>query len=94
MAEYSDYTDVFSTDLAIELLENISINKYAIDLIKRKQPLYGSIYTFSLVELETLKAYINTHLKTRFIRPSKSPLSASILFDKKLDDNLYLRIDY
>ena len=35
------------------------------------------------MELETLKIYIKTHLKTGFIRPSKSPVSASILFDKK-----------
>ncbi len=51
----------------MELPENISINKYTIELVKGKQPPYGPIYALSPVELETLKAYIKTHLKTKFI---------------------------
>ncbi len=46
------------------------------------------------MELETLKTYIETHLKTGFIRPSKSPAGAPILFDKKPDGNLRLCVDY
>ena len=46
------------------------------------------------MELETLKTYIETHLKTRFIRPSKSPAGAPILFDKKPDGSLRLCVDY
>ena len=46
------------------------------------------------MELETLKTYIKTYLKTRFIRPSKSPAGAFILFDKKPDGNLCLCMDY
>ena len=42
----------------------------------------------------TLKTYIKTHLKTRFIRPSKSPAGAPILFNKKSDDSLHLCVDY
>ncbi len=66
-AEYSDYIDVFSSDLAIELPENTSLNEHALELVEGKQPPYGPIYTFSPVELETLKTYIKTHLKTGFI---------------------------
>ncbi len=66
-AKYSDYTDVFSPELVMELPENTGINKYAIKLINGKQPLYGLIYALSLVELKTLKIYIETHLKTGFI---------------------------
>lgn len=51
----------------MELLENIGTNKYTIKLIEGKQPLYGFIYIPSLVELETLKTYIKTHLKIGFI---------------------------
>ncbi len=78
----------------MELPENTGMNKYIIELIKRKQPLYGSIYTLSQVELKTLETYIKTHLKTGFIWPSKSLVGAPILFDKKPDSNLRLCVDY
>ena len=72
-SKYVDYVDVFSLDLAMELPENTGINEYAIELIDDKQSLYGPIYSLGPVDLETLKAYIETHLKTGFIRPL-SPL--------------------
>lgn len=78
----------------MNLPENTNMNEYIIELIKRKQPPYGPIYTLSLVELETLKAYIKTYLKTGFIRPSKSFTGVPILFDKKPDGNLCLCVDY
>ena len=46
------------------------------------------------MELETLKTYIKTHLKTGFIRPSKSPAGALIFFDKKSDGSFHLCVDY
>ncbi len=70
------------------------MNEPVIELIKGKQPPYRSIYALSPVELETQKAYIKTHLKTGFIQPSKSSTGAPILFDKKLDGNLHLCVDY
>ncbi len=70
------------------------MNKHAIELIKGKQPFYGSIYAFCLVELETLKAYIETHLKTEFIQLSKSPTGTHIFINQKLDSNLHLCMDY
>ncbi len=78
----------------MELPEITGINTHAIELVGGKQPLYGPIYSLSQVELETLKTYIETHLKTGFIRPSKSPADAPILFDKKLDGSLRLNVDY
>ena len=78
----------------MELPENTGINKYAIELVEGKQPPYGPIYNLGPVELEMLKAYIETHLKTGFIRPSKSPADASILFNKKPDGSLCLCVDY
>ncbi len=94
LTEYSDYADVFSSNLAIKLFENNKMNEYAIELIEEKQLAYRPIYTLRPVELETLKAYIKTHLKTGFIRPSKSPAGAPILFDKKLDGSLCLCVNY
>ncbi len=93
-AKYSDYADVFSSDLAIELLENISMNKHAIELIKEKQPPYRFIYALSQVELEMLKTYIKIHLKTGFIWPYKSLARAPIFFDKKPNGSFCLNVNY
>ena len=46
------------------------------------------------MELETLKTYIEIHLKTGFIRPFKSPVDAPILFNKKPDGSLRLCVNY
>lgn len=80
-----DYADVFLFDFKIKLFENIDINKNDIKLIKDKQPLYELIYSLKLVELEILKTYIKTYLKTRFIQLFKSPIGALILFNQKLN---------
>ena len=93
-AEYSDFADVFSPDLASELPEHTRINDYAIKLVDGQQPLYRSIYGLGSVELETLKAYIETNLANEFIRPSKSPAGALILFDRKSDSSLRLCVNY
>ena len=93
-AGYSDYADIFSKIFAAVLLEHTEINTYAIELEVGKQPPYGPIYSLGPVELETLKTYIKTHLKTGFIRPSKSPTGALILFDKKPDGSLCLCVGY
>ena len=92
--EYIDYADIFSPDLAMELPENTGIKEHVIELVQGQQPPHDPIYSLGLVELETLKAYIKTHLKTGFIRPSKSPAGATILFNKKPDGNLRLCVDY
>lgn len=41
--KYSDYNNIFSISLAIELPENIGINKYAIELVQNKQLLFRPI---------------------------------------------------
>ena len=93
-AEYSDYSDVFSAEYAAELPENTGMNEHAIELEEGKQPPFGPIYSRGPVELETLKTYIKTNLANSFIRPSKSPAEAPILFDKKPDGSLRLCVDY
>ena len=49
------------------LSERTELNEYGIDLENGKQPSYGPIYSLGPGELETLKTYIETHLKTGFI---------------------------
>lgn len=39
-----------------------NINKNTTEIIKNKQPSYGSIYNLSLIELKILKTYIKIHL--------------------------------
>lgn len=41
-----------------------------------------------------MKAYIKTHLKTKFIRLFKSSAGTPLLFDKKPDGSLHLCVDY
>ena len=82
-AKYSDFVDVFSPDLASEPLKHTGINDHAIKLINGQQPPYGPIYSLKLVELETLKAYIETNLANGFIKPSKSSAGTPILFDRR-----------
>ena len=70
------------------------MNEHAIKLEEGKQPPFGPIYSLGTVELETLKTYIETNLANDFIRPSKSPTGAPILFDQKPDGNLRLCVDF
>ena len=79
-AQYSDFADVFSEKFAVVLPKHPKIKTYAIELKEDKQPPYGSIYNLGLVELETLKIYIETKLVNDFIYLSKSPAGALILF--------------
>ena len=92
--EYSDFTDVILEEKALVLSERTKFNEHAIDLEDAKQLPYGLIYSLGSIELETLKTFIETHLKTGYIRPSKSLASAPIFFDKKPDSSLRLCVDY
>lgn len=56
-------------NFAIELPKQNGINDYAIKLIEDKQSFYILIYSLSQMELEALKTYIETLLKTGFIQP-------------------------
>ena len=93
-AEYSNFADVFSPDLASELPKHTGINDHAIELVDGQQLPYGPIYSLGPVELETLKAYIKINLANGFIKPSKSPAGTLILFHRKLDGSLQLYVDY
>lgn len=57
------------------------MNNHAIKLEESKQPLFGSIYSLELIELEMLKTYIKINLANDFIRPFKSRAGAPILFN-------------
>lgn len=67
LKEYIDFSSVFFKKSATVLPNCFNINKYAIDLKLGKQPPYELIDSVSLVELETLKTYIETNLASKFI---------------------------
>ena len=85
--EYSNFANVFSSELASKLPEDTEINDHAIELVDNWLLPYEPIYSLKPVELETLKTYIETNLKNGFIKPSKSLAKAPILFDKKPDSS-------
>lgn len=78
--KYLDFLNVFSKKLIVELFEYFNINKYAINLESYKKPPYRLIYSLGLVELETLKTYIETNLINSFIYLSKFLVKALIFF--------------
>ena len=78
--EYSNFSNVFSSDSATELTEYTGINDCPINLLDDKQPPYSPIYSLGPVELEILKTYIKANLASGFIRPSKFLAGTSILF--------------
>ena len=94
LKKYVDFADVFSPDLASKLPKHTETINYAIELVDDLQPPYGPIYSLEPVKLETLKAFIKTNLANKFIRLSKSPAGAPILFDRKSNGFLQLCVDY
>ena len=80
--------------LAIELYKYIQINDYAIELVDNQKPPYNLIYSLGPVELEILKIYFKYNVANSFIRPSKFFARALIFFNKNLDRNLQLYINY
>ncbi|GAA5956477.1 hypothetical protein JCM10213_003320 [Rhodosporidiobolus nylandii] len=65
-----------------------------IDLEDGKTVPQSKIYPLSATEMDVLADYIETNLRSQFIRPSTSPIGAPILFIKKKDGSLRLCVDY
>ena len=70
------------------------MNQHAIELKKSQQLLYAPIYSLGMVELKTLKTYIETNYANGFIFPLKSPVDAYIFFFRKPDISLCLYMNY
>ena len=85
--QYKDFEDVFQKKNANMLPEHRPYD-CAIDLQEGAQLPFGPIYNLSQTELAELRKYIDKNLAKNFIRHSKSPASAPILFVKKKDGSL------
>jgi len=90
---YSDYSDVFSADEAGVLVEN-SEHDHAIETEEGKTPPHLPIYNLSQKELKVLCEYLDSTLLKGWIRESKSPASAPILFVPKADGSMRLYVNY
>src|SRR6201999_3910775 len=90
---YHDYADVFSKAKADVLPVHRSYD-HTIELEPNTTVPYGPIYRLSEVELAALRDFLDEYQAKGFIRPSKSPAGAPILFVKKKDGSLRLCVDY
>jgi len=90
---YSDLKIVFEKKQAENLPPHRDYD-IAIELIPGGQLYFGPIYSLTVQELKALKDYIKENLKKKFIRKSKSPAGAPILFVMKRDGTLRLCVDY
>lgn len=67
---------------------------HEIKFISEKQSKFEFIYSLSKIELKIFRKYLNTNLKKKFIKKSKSSTKYSIFFTFKKDDKFCLCVDY
>ena len=92
-SQYHDYLDVFSEE-ACNVLPPHRKYDLEIPILPGAKLPWGPLYSMSAVELQAMKDYIRTNLESGFIRPSKSPAAAPVMFVKKPDGSLRLVVDY
>ena len=91
--EYHDYLDVFSEEQANTLPP---YRKYELEISLQPgtAPPWGPVYGMSAPELAEMKTYLKADLANGFIRPSKSPAAAPVMFVPRPDGKLRLVVDY
>ena len=92
-SEYHDFADVFSEAHANTLAPHRPYD-LKINLEEGSSPPWGPIYSLSQSELLALREFIEENLRIGFIRPSRSPHGAPVLFVRKKDGSLRLCVDY
>jgi hypothetical protein len=91
--DYHDILDEFSRKKADTLAEHRPYD-LKIELEPGKQPPFGPMYGMTLDELKCLRKYLDEHLAKGFIRASRSPVAAPVLFAKKPGGGLRFCVDY
>src|SRR5882672_1763106 len=91
--DYHEFVDMFSKYKAGKLADHRPYD-LKITLDKGTTPPYGLIYSLSQEELAALRKFIDENLTTGFIRPSRSPHGAPVLFIRKKDGSLRLCVDF
>lgn len=87
-----EFNDIFPDE--ITKLPPVREVDHAIDLVANAAPVSRAPYRMSLAQNEELESQLTDLLNKGYIRPSKSPWGAPILFVKKKDGSLRLCVDY
>jgi len=88
-----EYTDLFKDDLPNQLPPERDVD-HEIKLKDGATPPKKKLYRLSWQEEEVMKKQLNELLEKGFIRPSKSPYGAPVIFVKKKDGSLRMCVDY
>jgi hypothetical protein len=88
-----EYRDVFPDDLPSGLPPRRDID-HQIELTPGAKPVYHALRRMSPIELDECKKQVEALEKAGFIRPSKSPYGAPILFVKKKSGEMRMCMDY
>lgn len=91
--QYHDFLDVFDRTQA-NILPPHRPWDHSIDLQPGKNPPVSRPYSMNQNELRALREYLNKEISKGFIRVSKSPAAAPVLFVKKPNGDLRFCIDY
>jgi transposase InsO family protein len=91
--KHQAFAQVFSLEGA-KTLASIDQHAHAIELEDNAAPPYGPIYPLAEPELAVLREYLDDMLSRGWIRPSRSPAGAPILFVPKKGGKLRLCVDY
>ena len=88
-----DFEDVFSEKTHEKLPPHCPYD-HAIDLKPNFVPKIAKVYPLNPLEMETCKSFVEEHLKTGHIIPSKSPQASPFFFVPKKDGTLHPCQDY
>lgn len=91
--QYHEFLDVFDKKDANKLPPHRPWD-HPIDLLPGKQPPAARPYSMNHHELKALRDYLDKELSKGFIRVSRSPAAAPVLFVKKSNGDLRFCIDY
>jgi len=87
-SEYYDYLDLFKNKEGNKLPPHRPHVDHKIELVPGGQLIFSPLYNLSETKAKELSNYVKENLKKSFIRSSKSPYAAPILFTKKKDSIL------
>ena len=89
----NEFADVFSPDLPRQLPPRRAID-HTIDVPPASRPPSRPCYQLSCSQLAELRKQLQDGVDKGFVRPSKSPYGAAVLFVKKKDGSMCLCVDY
>ncbi|GBG89852.1 hypothetical protein CBR_g49702 [Chara braunii] len=89
-----EYRDVFPPYFSYSGIPPMRGVEHSIQLVPNYRVHYQAPYRLSIPEATELKRQLEELLRLGFIKPSKSPWGAPVLFARKVDETLRLCIDY